>query len=230
MNLTLQEAKERVRIPELWREFGYEGEPGKNCFCPFHENTLTPAFSIFDAGRKWMCHAGCGAGSVIDFLAKARGISEAEACLEILKRAGGYRENRQKRLWQDPYKRELPQAIPWNREIARRIADSRGLSITAVEFAALWLKTVVFAQVCDHDCWILTDASQQCAEARRIDAKPFPAIGTLAERKSHSLRGSSKSWPVGILPLGFEEPWLTSTAIRSSSSKAGRTISQRVNS
>ena len=34
MNLTLQEAKERVRIPELWREFGYEGEPGKNCFWP----------------------------------------------------------------------------------------------------------------------------------------------------------------------------------------------------
>ena len=179
--------------------------------------------------KKWKCHTGCGEGSVIDFLAKARGISEAEACLEILKRAGGNRENRQKRLWQDPYKR-LPQAIPWNREIARRIADSRGLRITAVEFAALWLKTVVFARVCDHDCWILTDASQQCAEARRIDAKPFPAIGTLAERKSHSLRGSSKSWPVGILPLGFEEPWLHKHVHKILSSKAGQTISPRVNS
>jgi hypothetical protein len=31
---TLQEAKDRVRIPDLWREFGYEGEPRKSCFCP----------------------------------------------------------------------------------------------------------------------------------------------------------------------------------------------------
>ena len=46
------------------------------------------------------------------------------------------------------------------------------------------------------------------AEARRIDRKPYPAIGSLGERKSHTLPGSSKSWPVGILPTGFEEPWL----------------------
>jgi hypothetical protein len=56
--------------------------------------------------------------------------------------------------------------------------------------------------------WILTDASNRCAEARRIDRKPYPAIGDLGERKSHCLPGSSKEWPVGILPPGFEEPWL----------------------
>ena len=59
-----------------------------------------------------------------------------------------------------------------------------------------------------HECWILTDSSNRCVEARRIDGKLFPAVGTLAERKSHSLKGSSKSWPVGLLPGGFEESWL----------------------
>ena len=75
-------------IADLWREFGYEGEPRKTCFCPFHENTRTPAFSVFDEGKGWKCHAGCGEGSVIDFLAKAKGLSEEEACKEILRRAG----------------------------------------------------------------------------------------------------------------------------------------------
>ena len=99
-------------------------------------------------------------------------------------------------------------AVSIAKEIAQRVADSRGLRITAVEFATIWLKTVTFGQVCDQDCWILSDASRKCAEARRIDRNPFPAIGILVERKSHSLRGSNKSWPVGILPGGFEEPWL----------------------
>ena len=88
------------------------------------------------------------------------------------------------------------------------MADSPGLRVTAIEFAALWLKTLVFGWVCDQECWILTDASRRCAEARRIDRSLFPPTRTLGERKSHSLRGSSKSWPIGILPAEFEEPWL----------------------
>ena len=76
--MTLQEAKECVKIADLWREFGYQGEPQKTCFCPFHENVRTPAFSVFDEGKGWKCHAGCGEGSVIDFLIKAKGIYEEE--------------------------------------------------------------------------------------------------------------------------------------------------------
>jgi hypothetical protein len=207
--LTLLEAKERVRIPDLWREFGYHGESGKTCFCPFHENTRTPAFSVFDDGKLWKCHTGCGEGSVIDFLAKAKGLSDEEARLEILRRAGGTREViRSERAKRELAVLELPPLVPYSKEIAQRVADSRGLGIAAVEFAALWLKTVVFARVCEQNAWILTDASRKCAEARRLDAKPFPAIGTLKERKSHALAGSRKSWPVGILPPAFDESWL----------------------
>ena len=86
--MNLQVAKARVRIPDLWREFGYDGEPRETCFCPFHENTKTRAFSVFDDGRAWKCHAGCGKGSVVDFVAKGMGLSDAEACQEILRRAG----------------------------------------------------------------------------------------------------------------------------------------------
>jgi hypothetical protein len=102
----------------------------------------------------------------------------------------------------------VPQLLPYSKELAQRVADSRRLKIVAVEFAASWLKTLVFGYVCERECWIITDASKRSAEARRIDAKPFPALGTLAERKSHSLRGAKKSWPVGLLPGGLEEAWL----------------------
>jgi DNA primase len=100
--MTLQEAKERVTIADLWREFGYEGDPRKTCFCPCHKNTRTPAFSVFDDGKAWKCHAGCGEGSVVDFLIKAKSLSKAEACKEILRRAGANHESPPKRERESP--------------------------------------------------------------------------------------------------------------------------------
>jgi hypothetical protein len=211
--MTLQEAKERVTISDLWREFGYEGEPKKQCRCPFHEDR-NPSFSVFNDGKGWKCFSGCGEGSVIDFLALAKRISKEEACLQIVERAGGANGNRHfqtplpKQPRKEAHKLELPTTLPYSDETAQRVADSRGLGITAVKFAYYWLKTIVFARVCEQPSWILTDASGRCAEARRIDRKPFPPIGTLSERKSHTLARSNKSWPVGLLPPGFEKPWL----------------------
>ena len=103
----------------------------------------------------------------------------------------------------------LPSALPWDRDLAQRVADSRGLHITAVEFAFLWLKTLGFVRWCNTECWALRDRSRRCIEARRIDRGDFPASANCNERKAHVFAGySDKSWPVGILPLGFEEPWL----------------------
>jgi hypothetical protein len=48
-----------------------------------------------------------------------------------------------------------------------------------------------------HRVWAATDPCGKLTELRRMDGQPFPAIGTLAERKSHALRGSQKNWPVG---------------------------------
>jgi hypothetical protein len=209
-SITLAEAKDRIRIPDLWREFGYHGEPKKQCRCPFHEDR-SPSFSVFDDGKRWKCHAGCGEGSVIDFLATAKGISDEDACHEILRRAEGDREPaREERAKRETAVLDLSTRIPWlpwnsqHEELAQRVADSRGLRIASVKLASAWFDTVAFGHVCDHDCWILSDASRKGAEARRIDGRPFPAIGTLGERKSHTLRGSNKSWPVGLLSTSFD--------------------------
>jgi len=57
-----------------------------------------------------------------------------------------------------------------------------------------------FAEVGGYLCWILTDASGKCAEARRLDRRMFPPLGILDERKAHTLKGSTKRWPVGLAP------------------------------
>lgn len=55
-----------------------------------------------------------------------------------------------------------------------------------------------FGNVCGCPCWIVTDETRRIAEARRLDGKPFPAVGTLGERKAHTIKGSTKAWPVGL--------------------------------
>jgi hypothetical protein len=55
-----------------------------------------------------------------------------------------------------------------------------------------------FATVLSHASWLVTDQKRTIAEARRLDGNSFPAIGSLGERKAHTLKGSRKSWPVGL--------------------------------
>ena len=107
----------------------------------------------------------------------------------------------------------------------------RGLKITAVEFRhTLWLKTLIFARICKSR---VLDPQQmpreRCAEARRIDRKSLSRYQSTRENeKAHTLAGSSKSWPVGILPGGFEEGLAKAVmSVRSFSWKAHQTTLQR---
>ncbi len=80
------------------------------------------------------------------------------------------------------------------------LAESRHLTLEAVSLA-LALRTLTFAIVQGYRCWLLTDAENRLAEARRVDGMPFPECGTLGRRKAHTLRGSRKSWPLGAAVL-----------------------------
>lgn len=57
-----------------------------------------------------------------------------------------------------------------------------------------------FAKVGGFPSWVVTDERRSIAEARRLDGLPFPAVGTLGERKAHTLKGSRKEWPAGLAP------------------------------
>ncbi len=86
----LPEAKRRLLLSALMALCGLADHAKKSARCPFHEDS-SASFSLFvgdDNAERWKCHAGCGQGDAIDFLAKHRGLSNADACREFIRLAG----------------------------------------------------------------------------------------------------------------------------------------------
>jgi CHC2 zinc finger len=200
---TIEMAKERLRIAELWRLCGFEGNPSACCQSPFREDRK-PSFSVYADGLRWKDFASGEEGDAIDFLGKARGIENRQAIREFLALVAArnsiyctspvsYLPNRSEERRPDLSRFRLGSIA----EI-EAVAKSRGVDQRAVSLAQE-MGCLLFGPVYGLPSWILTDVSGRCAEARRIDRQPYPADMTKAERKAHALIGSPKSWPVGCL-------------------------------
>jgi hypothetical protein len=86
----IDEAKSRLRLPELMSRVGLGERAKKSAHCPFHEDQHE-SFSVFkgeDGFWHWKCHAGCGDGDEIVFLTKLKGLSLARAMKLFLEMAG----------------------------------------------------------------------------------------------------------------------------------------------
>jgi CHC2 zinc finger len=88
----LDEAKARLPLQRLMREVGcQQRQIGSSAYCPFHSDEHK-SFSVFQStngnGWQWKCHAGCGHGDEIDFIAKHFNISRREAIKCYLDMAG----------------------------------------------------------------------------------------------------------------------------------------------
>jgi hypothetical protein len=208
-DLTPEELRSYLPLPNLMERLGLGDRAKKLAFCPFHENLKTPAFSVFQGakGWRWNCFAGCGSGDEIEFLKRLEDLDYSGAlrrwnelvgvrgsCGHVHQPLRGNTSSTQAisshvRLPEDFWKGT-------EREI-EAVATLRGVAYWAV-LEMNRLGVLGFGTVHGFPCWIVTDASQRVAEARRLDGKPFPALGGLGERKTHTLRGSSKSWPVGL--------------------------------
>lgn len=80
--------------------------------------------------------------------------------------------------------RELAATRPYHLE-GLQLAQRRGL--------------LVFGRWYGLECYGVTDESGSVLELRRVDGNLFPKTDKLNERKSHSVRHSRKTWPLGIL-------------------------------
>lgn len=85
----------------------------------------------------------------------------------------------------------------------RTLAAVRKLQPEVVQAVCYSIGAVRFARICGVACWVITDGDGHVAEARRLDGMDFPAYGDLAQRKAHTIRGSQKSWPVGMTPRDY---------------------------
>lgn len=212
MKMTLEEAKERLKIPELARKLGLPVEipeqDGKTVTCWFPENhprgDKRPSFNLHDGLKRGKCFS-CGV--TFDgpgLISLAKGISNKDAVREFIRLAEGIPHftpviQRQSEQKAEDRCLKLPADLSkGTRQQWERVAKLRGISIDAVELA-VWMGVLRFGSVCRLPSWIILDDSKRAAEARRMDGKHFPAFGKLIERKAHTIGGSRKDWPVGIL-------------------------------
>jgi hypothetical protein len=182
----------KARWPEITMmmvRLGY-GAPGKKRFHALFRPDNNPSCEIWNntivdrsTGERF---------DVISLFARHHGISEDDAIRQLAA------ELPDRQLKPIPKKREL--VIPplsYSPEQAEALAILRGITREGVDFAASTVGSLGFGRVLGYDCWVLTDGST-IAEARRMDGKKFPAVGSLTARKSHTLGGSKKGSPIGL--------------------------------
>ncbi len=85
----LAQAKQRLPLSALMAQLGFGDRAKKSARCPFHDDSAA-SFSLYvgdDGEERWKCFAGCGQGDAIDFLAKHRGLNNADACRDYIRLA-----------------------------------------------------------------------------------------------------------------------------------------------
>lgn len=87
----IDEVKARLDIVDLVSETVQLRRSGKNYtgFCPFHDNTRTPAFVVFPDTGTWRCFGQCNeGGDIFQFVMKREGWDFSEALQMLAERAG----------------------------------------------------------------------------------------------------------------------------------------------
>lgn len=195
-NMELQEAKQRLPVPELWKRLGLPGQPGRVCKSPWREDRK-PSLSISADGMLWNDFGEGVGGDAICFLERACGLSRKEACLKFIEMAGGTAvvpkaaPRTTKPTEQHRERPELPSLSIGMPEQHKRLAKLRGLRTEAIEMA-VGLGLLHFCVWQGEPAWLITDGTRVNAQVRRMDGKPW------GEVKAKTLPGSWAKWPIGM--------------------------------
>ncbi len=201
----LLELKERFPLPTLLEHLGLGNHAKASCKSPLrHEHNAS--WGIYEDRGLWRWKdLGTGdGGDEIDFLARylrldgRRHFPMLANLYESL--ALEYRPTAQPATAVAPQPRTPPDRSgfgPASPDQTKQLSELRHISVAALEWAQS-RGVLVFGKFGGFDCYGTTDSSGKVLEVRRLDGENFPAFGELGERKSHAVKGSQKSWPVGI--------------------------------
>jgi hypothetical protein len=192
-----------LNIHTLWRHFGFPGEPRKCCHSPFRQDRRA-SFSVTPDGKLWHDFATGEGGDAVDFLQRASGLSQKEACRKFIELAGGHfipppRVARpQRKLADAKPKPVFSKFTKGTLADFKQLANIRNLSREGLELASgrglLWFVTLK-----NCPAWIVTDAARVNAQARRMDGKVWVHLPKPA--KAYTLPGSWASWPIGVMEV-----------------------------
>lgn len=220
MQHLIQDAKQALPMPELWRKLGWPGEPKKSCRRPYSPEDTRDKGSVFQhqSGGAWLFHDFVSNETFdeVDLLARMEGLSKGEAIRRYIDLAGIKERGRIRvHLGQDFRKLERPHAVelrpnplpphkprlgelrPFGADDVLALARLRGIDADAVRLAALdghlWI-----AERNGHKCWVWTDCHRWVATYRRMDGgllitkdgDPIKAQFPAGRRRS--------GWPIGF--------------------------------
>lgn len=209
--MSIVDARARLSITALWQRLSLPGEPSKKCRSPFREDRK-PSFEVSvdpsDGFEKWKDWSTGEHGDAIDFLAKARSLTNSQAIAEFCALArgatvegGGYNGATFRKAETKKHRKIHPEnfRIGTKAEFAV-LSRLRSISVEGLKLASD-AGLLRFGDCCGYPSWTLLDQSFRLAQSRRLDGQEFPAAGEQEERKAHTWRGSDQSWPLNCESL-----------------------------
>ncbi len=195
--MTIDEAKDRVTIPNLWERFNLPGKPAKSCRCPWREDRK-PSFSVSEDGRLFYDFGSGEGGDAVDFLEKVARVDSGAACRMILDFAGAAPPS-------SPAHRpaKLPKVKPnfptfdhGTEADISALSELRGIRPAGLQ----WAGERGVLRFCTSErfqvrAWVVTDAEEVNAQARRLDGQPWEHLNG---SKAWTLPGSWANWPIGL--------------------------------
>jgi hypothetical protein len=202
--IDLLELKERFPLPRLLEHLGLGKHAKASCKSPLRQEENASWGIYEDRGLfRWKDLGTGDGGDEIDFLARylrldnRTNFSLLVSLYQSL--ALEYRPSQQLALFGAEQKAPPDKTgfTAGTVEQILKLSALRQISVRALEWAQQ-RGLLVFGTFNGTEVFGVTDSSNNVLELRRLDGLNFAAYGDLDERKSHAVKGSKKSWPVGI--------------------------------
>ena len=198
----IDDLKSRLPLPDLMKKLGLSEYAQASCKSPFRQDEK-PSWGIFEREGRWHWKdLGTNeSGDEINFLARYLGLNEEFDFPMLLHIYEHFADGLPLRARTSSTRVNKPNCTGFQKgalEQLARLSALRGISVEALQFVQE-REVLIFGQWHGHEVFGVKDSSERILEVRRLDGQMFPAEGSLTERKSHTIRYSQKSWPVGIL-------------------------------
>lgn len=198
---SLEDAKARLRIPELWTRYQLPGTPSRSCRSPWRKDAK-PSFSVNADGLLWHDFATGEGGDAIDFLARLCQLDSKAACRTFLEMAGGVSLAPAKFTVPKPTanaprtKPALPELEAGTAAELAALATLRGIGLEGLQWASeRGVLRFTTSQRYSVRAWVVTDGERANAQARRLDGQGWEHLDGA---KAWTLPGAWAAWPLGI--------------------------------
>ena len=195
----VDELKAQMPMPNLMQKLGLEDHCKKSCRSPFRDDKQ-PSFSVYQNAGLWFFkdHATGQSGDEIHLIATHYHLDPRRDFKEVIARYADLAGCSSQTFTAKPPLKRPGRRVnlcefhrPSPHELST-LAKSRPYSIAGLEWASE-RGLLKIGKLFGYEVYVVTDDTQQLAEARRVDGGEFSG-----GRKCHALPGSNKGWPVGI--------------------------------